>query len=56
MKLYVNLQFNRRDGTSGKESACHCRRQAMPAPSLVWEDPLYKEMTTHSSILVGGPW
>ena len=28
----------------------------MPAPSLGWEDPLYKEMTTHSSILVGGPW
>ena len=28
----------------------------MRVPSLGWEDPLYKEMTTHSSILVRGPW
>ena len=28
----------------------------MWVPSLGWEDPLYQEMTTHSSILVRGPW
>jgi len=29
----------------------------MQVPSLVWEDPLKKEMATHSSILAGIiPW
>ena len=33
---------------SGKESACQCRKRRF---NLVWEDPLEKEMATHSSIL-----
>ena len=40
---------------SGKESACQCR--CMSVWSLGWEDPLEKEMATHSSILAWGiPW
>ena len=35
---------------SGKESACQCRRYRSQVQSLVWEDPLEKEMATHSSI------
>ena len=39
---------------SGKESSCQCRRQVQ---SLVKEDPLEKEMATHSSILAWEiPW
>jgi len=34
-------------GLSGKESTCQCRRYGLDP----WEDPLEKEMTTHSSIL-----
>ena len=34
---------------SGKESACQCGR--LWVQSLVQEDPLEKEMVTHSSIL-----
>ena len=34
-------------GLSGKASAC----QAGDSDSLCWEDPLEKEMATHSSIL-----
>ena len=31
--------------------------QATQVPSLGWEDPLQKEMATHSSILAGKiPW
>ena len=37
-------------GTVVKESACQCRRQEMRVWSLGWEDPLEKEMATHSSI------
>ena len=33
-------------GLSVKQSTCQCRRY------LIWEDPLEKETTTHSSILV----
>ena len=37
-----------------KEPACHCRRQVQ---SLGWEDPLEKEMATHSNILAWEiPW
>ena len=36
-------------GTSGKESACQCRKWKVW--SLGWEDPLKKEMATFSSIL-----
>ena len=38
-------------GLSGKESTCQCQRHG--AQSLVWEDPLEKEMATHSGILPG---
>ena len=39
-------------GASGKESACQFRREhVMRVQSLGWEDPLEKEMATHSSIL-----
>ena len=34
---------------TGKESACQCRRRRVP--SMGREDPLEKEMATHSSIL-----
>ena len=37
-------------GSDGKEFACNVRDQAQ---SLGWEDPLEKEMATHSSILAG---
>ena len=39
----------------GKEPACQC--QEMRVRSLVQEDPLEKEIATHSSILIWGiPW
>ena len=39
---------------SGKESACQCRRHKR---GLDWEDPLEKEMASHSSILAWEiPW
>ena len=47
-------------GSVGKESACKCRRP--PAvqtwlPSLGQEDPLEKEVVTHTSILTSKiPW
>ena len=49
-------------GSNGKESACSAE---MWVQSLVWEDPLEKEMMTHSSFLSwkmpwteepGSPW
>ena len=44
-------------GSRGKESACQCRTREMPVWSLSQEDPLEKEMTTHSSILAWKvPW
>ena len=36
---------------SGKGPACQRRRQEIRVRSLGWEDPLEKEMATHSSIL-----
>ena len=43
-------------GASGKEPACQCRRRKRVL-SLGWEDPLEKEMATHSSILAWRiPW
>ena len=36
---------------TGKESTCQCKRQEMQVQSLGQEDPLEKEMVTHSSIL-----
>ena len=42
---------------SSKESACQCRRCKRFVPSLGQEDPLEKEMATHSSILAWEvPW
>ena len=38
-------------GASGKESACQCRCKRRGFNFLGWEDPLEKEMATHSSIL-----
>ena len=44
-------------GASGKEFTRQCRRHEMQVRSLVWEDPLEKEMATHSSILaLEIPW
>ena len=44
-------------GTSGKEPACQRRDEKTWARSLGQEDPLEKEMATHSSILVWKiPW
>ena len=42
---------------SDKESTCQCRMLRRWVRSLGWEDPLEKEMTTHSSILAWkSPW
>ena len=43
---------------SGKESVCQCKEiQETWVRSLVWEDPLEKEMATHSSVLAWKiPW
>ena len=38
-------------GASGKEFTCQCRRLKSQVPSLSQEDPLEKEMATHSSIV-----
>ena len=38
-------------GAGAKEPACQCRRQKTPVGSLGWDDPLVKEMATHSNIL-----
>ena len=38
-------------GTSGKEPACQCGRYETRVQPLGQEDPLEKEMATHSSIL-----
>ena len=38
-------------GDSGKESACHCQLHETWVWCLGWEDPLEKEMATHSNIL-----
>ena len=39
-------------GSEGKESVCQClSMQETWVQSLDWEDPLEKEMATHSSIL-----
>ena len=41
----------------GKESACNAGDASPQVRSLGWEDPLEKEMATHSSILVWEiPW
>ena len=38
-------------GVSGKEPACQCRRHETQVRSLGWEDPLEKDVATHSSVL-----
>ena len=39
-------------GSHGKESVCQCRRyKETQLQSLGWEDPLEKEIATHSNIL-----
>ena len=38
-------------GSADEEPTCLCRRHKRPVQSLGGEDPLEKEMTTHSSIL-----
>ena len=44
-------------GASGKGPACQRRRQEIRVRSLGWEDPLEKEMATHSRILACRiPW
>ena len=44
-------------GASGKEPACQCRRHKRLRFDLGREDPLEKEMATHSSILAWRvPW
>ena len=39
------------NGSDGKEPDCSARDSGLIAQSLGWEDPLEKEMATHSSIL-----
>ena len=38
-------------GTSGKASACQCRRYETQVQSLGWEDPLEEGIETYSSVL-----
>jgi len=41
----------------GEESPCQCRRLEMWVQFLGWEDPLEKEIATHSSIFAWKiPW
>ena len=42
------MQYGLLSWLSGKESTC---MQETHVPSLLWEDPLEKEVATHSSIL-----
>ena len=55
--VFKNLSSNAGDsgsGSEGKEFACSAGN---PGLSLGWEDPLEKEMATHSSILAWEiPW
>ena len=46
------------DGSAGKESTCNAREtRETQVRALGWEDPLQKEMATHSSILAWkGAW
>ena len=51
--IYLGLPWWLND----KEFTCQCRRQETQVGSLGWEDPLEKEMATHSSILAWEiPW
>ena len=44
-------------GSSGKEPTCQCRGYETQVRSLGWEDPLEKDMATHSTILAWRiPW
>ena len=44
-------------GLSSQESTCNAGVEDTQAQSLGWEDPLEKEMATHSSILAWRiPW
>ena len=56
--IFVNNRMGFPGGASGKEPVCQCRRcKETWVPSLSWEDPLEKEMATHSSILAWRiPW
>ena len=43
--------------TSGKEPACHCRRQETQVWSLCWKDPLEDKMARNTNILAWRiPW
>ena len=51
------MQMGFPGGASGNEAALQCRRHEMQVQSLGWEDPLEKEMASHSSILAWRiPW
>ena len=50
-----SVPFGSSDGSDGNESACQCRRGGFK--SLGGEDPLEKEMATHSGIIACKiPW
>ena len=54
LSLYDDLLCLIAGGSNGKESACNAEMQVQ---SLVHEDPLEKEMATHSRILTWRiPW
>ena len=56
--IFVNNRMGFPGGASGKEPVCQWRRcKETWVPSLGWEDPLEKEMATHSNILAWRiPW
>ena len=50
--LHISLLMDFSGGTSGKESACKCRRHKRHRfSSLDWDNPLEEGMATNSSTL-----
>ena len=54
---HYDCRFGFPGGSVGKEPTCQCRRHKMKVQSLSPEDPLEKEIATHSSIFAWRiPW
>ena len=51
--MYIHMSMGFPGGSVGKNSPASARDQEMQVRSLHEEDPLEKEMATHSNILAG---
>jgi hypothetical protein len=52
INIYIYIYNGFPCGSAGKESACNAEDSgSIPGPGNPWEDPLEKEVATHSSIL-----